>query len=62
LERILVHGFCCLIFSENIIEQQENKFAIVHGKFTSSEENPQKRKKKMFDDLYADKGLSFFVL
>jgi hypothetical protein len=47
---------CYLIFLESIVEQQESKFTIAHGKFTSSEENPQKRKKKMFDEFYANKG------
>jgi hypothetical protein len=47
---------CYLTFLESIIEQQESKFTIVHRKFIFSEENPQKRKKKMFDKFYANKG------
>jgi hypothetical protein len=47
---------CYLIFLESIVEQQESKFTIAHRKFTFSEENPQKRKKTMFDQFYANKG------
>ena len=53
---------CYLIFLESTVEQQECKCTIAHGKFTSSEENPQKRKKKMFDEFYANKGWNFSVL
>jgi hypothetical protein len=52
---------CYLIFLESIIEQQESKFTIAHGKFTFSEENPQKRKKTMFDQFYTNKVEIFSV-